>query len=49
MPRLEYMVSIDKHKIGRYNDFLDRSLMGMFMDIPEVPGDIEAPGMVSTR
>ena len=40
---------IEKHKIGRYNYYVNRPLMGISMEIPEMPANIEAPGMVSTR
>ena len=39
---------IEKHKIGRYNYYVNRPLMGIFMEIPEMLEDVEAPGMVST-
>jgi len=40
---------IEKHKIGRYNYYVNRPLIGIFAEIPEMPADIEPPGMVSTR
>lgn len=40
---------IEKHKIGRYNYYVNRPLMSIFMEIPEMPADIETPRMVSTR
>ena len=30
---------IEKHKIGRYNYYVNRPLMNIFMDIPEMPGN----------
>ncbi|MXY63849.1 MAG: Fic family protein [Gammaproteobacteria bacterium] len=32
---------IEKHKIGRYNYYVNRPLMGIFMEIPEMPADQE--------
>ena len=32
---------IEKHKIGRYNYYVNRPLMNVFMDIPEMPGGIQ--------
>ena len=40
---------IEKHKIGRYNYYVNRPLMSIFMGIPEIPADIEAPGVAGTR
>ncbi len=40
---------IEKHKIGRYNYYVNRPLMGIFMDIPEMPGDIEMQSDVVVR
>lgn len=40
---------IEKHKIGRYNYYVNRPLMNVFMEIPEMPGTIEAPRRVGTR
>jgi Fic family protein len=37
---------IEKHKIGRYNCYVNRPLMSVFM---EIPVDFEAPRMVSRR
>ncbi len=33
---------IEKHKIGRYNYYVNRPLMNIFMDIPEMPDNEEA-------
>ena len=33
---------IEKHKIGRYNYYVNRPLMNIFMDIPDVPDNEEA-------
>ena len=30
---------IEKHKIGRYNYYVNRPLMGIFMEIPEMPAE----------
>ena len=32
---------IEKHKIGRYNYYVNRPLMNIFMDIPDWPGVVE--------
>lgn len=40
---------IEKHKIGRYNYYVNRPLMGIFMEIPELPGAIAAPRRVGAR
>lgn len=32
---------IEKHKIARYNYYVNRPLMNIFMDIPDLPGDVE--------
>lgn len=40
---------IEKHKIGRYNYYVNRPLMDIFMEIPELPGAIEAPRRVGAR
>lgn len=32
---------IEKHKIGRYNYYVNPPLMGIFMEIPEIPADQE--------
>lgn len=33
---------IEKHKIGRYNYYVNRPLMNIFMDIPDIPDNKEA-------
>ena len=33
---------IEKHKIGRYNYYVNRPLMNIFMDIPDIPDNEEA-------
>lgn len=40
---------IERHKIGRYNYYVNRPLMNIFMDIPEIPANIAAARMVSIR
>ncbi len=40
---------IEKHKIGRYNYYVNRPLMSIFMEIPEMPAGSGVPGMASTR
>ncbi|MEW8644396.1 MAG: Fic family protein [Candidatus Thiodiazotropha sp.] len=39
---------IEKHKIGRYNYYVNRPLMNIFMDIPDMPDNEEA-GDAATR
>ena len=40
---------IEKHKIGRYNYYVNRPLMSLFMEIPDMPADIEMRRTGSTR
>ncbi len=40
LERLTEKGFIEKHKIGRYNYYVNRPLMAIFMDIPEMPGAI---------
>jgi len=39
---------IEKHKIGRYNYYVNRPLMNIFLDIPDMP-DNEDAGNAATR
>lgn len=40
---------IEKHKIGRYNYYVNRPLMNVFMEIPELPGVIEVQSDATIR
>ena len=49
MPQLEHIEVIEKHKIGRYNYYVNRLLVNTFMTIPETPGNIEPQSSVTIK